>query len=135
MQRCDHEHHANTTETARANALTGNFDAPGGNVLLPAVPTRPIRAKICPRPRSLCQRSAVQNVRLVPARWNNVSTHDFYRAVLEGTPYPVRTLITAAGRSDCLLLPLSPPVSCKSFEPVLVKTISGTALTFRRVSS
>ena len=38
-------------------------------------------------------------------------------------------------RSDCLLLPLSPPVSCKSFEPVLVKTISGTALTFRRLSS
>ena len=36
-----HEHHANTTETARAMALlyalTGSFDAPGGNVLLPAV--------------------------------------------------------------------------------------------------
>jgi anaerobic selenocysteine-containing dehydrogenase len=30
---------------------------------------------------------------LGPARWNNVSTHDFYRAVLEGIPYPVRTLV------------------------------------------
>ena len=39
-----HEHHANTTETARAMAmvyaLTGSFDAPGGNVLLPAVPSQ-----------------------------------------------------------------------------------------------
>jgi anaerobic selenocysteine-containing dehydrogenase len=38
-----HEHHANTTETARAMALlyalTGSFDQRGGNVLLPAVPT------------------------------------------------------------------------------------------------
>ena len=36
-----HEQHANTTETARAMALlyalTGSFDAPGGNVLLPAI--------------------------------------------------------------------------------------------------
>ncbi len=35
-----HEHHANTTETARAMALlyalTGSFDSAGGNVLLPA---------------------------------------------------------------------------------------------------
>jgi len=38
-----HEHHANTTETARAMALlyalTGSFDQCGGNVLFPAVPT------------------------------------------------------------------------------------------------
>src|SRR6516165_3403881 len=37
-----HEHHANTTETARAMALlyalTGSFDQRGGNVLFPAVP-------------------------------------------------------------------------------------------------
>ena len=41
-----HEQHANTTQTARAMsllyALTGSFDAPGGNVLFPAVPTSPI---------------------------------------------------------------------------------------------
>src|SRR5262249_59020711 len=37
-----HEHHANTTETARAMALlyalTGSFDQRGGNVLFPSVP-------------------------------------------------------------------------------------------------
>ena len=41
-----HEHHANTTQTARAMsllyALTGSFDAPGGNVLLPAPPAASI---------------------------------------------------------------------------------------------
>src|SRR5207244_8208393 len=41
-----HEQHANTTETARAMALlyalTGSFDAPGGNVLLPAIPAASI---------------------------------------------------------------------------------------------
>src|SRR5262249_57620842 len=30
---------------------------------------------------------------LGPARWNNVSPHDFYRAVLEDRPYPMRGLI------------------------------------------
>ena len=41
-----HEHHANTTETARAMALlyalTGSFDQRGGNVLFPAVPNSTI---------------------------------------------------------------------------------------------
>src|SRR5262249_30616892 len=40
-----HEQHANTTQTARAMALlyalTGSFDAPGGNVLMPAIPSAP----------------------------------------------------------------------------------------------
>ncbi|HEY8871834.1 MAG TPA: hypothetical protein VIM52_02310, partial [Stellaceae bacterium] len=41
-----HEQHANTTQTARAMslvyALTGSFDAPGGNVVFPAPPSAPI---------------------------------------------------------------------------------------------
>ena len=47
-----HEQHANTTETARAMALlyalTGSFDAPGGNVLLPAVPPGAITGEELP---------------------------------------------------------------------------------------
>jgi len=104
-----HEHHANTTETARAiamlYALTGSFDAPGGNVLLPSIPTAPITGE------DLAQRLApaigVAERPLGPARWNNVSTHDFYRAVLEGDPYPVRTLI---GFGANLLLAQADPV-------------------------
>lgn len=104
-----HEHHANTTETARAiamlYALTGSFDAPGGNVLLPSVPTAPITGE------DIAQRLApaigVAERPLGPARWDNVSTHDFYRAVLEGDPYPVRTLI---GFGANLLLAQADPV-------------------------
>jgi anaerobic selenocysteine-containing dehydrogenase len=44
---------------------------------------------------------------LGPARWNHVSTLDFYRAVLEGIPYPVRGLI---GFGANLLLAQGDPV-------------------------
>lgn len=103
-----HEHHANTTETARAiamlYALTGSFDAPGGNVLLPSVPTAPITGEDIAR---LAPAIGVAERPLGPARWDNVSTHDFYRAVLEGDPYPVRTLI---GFGANLLLAQADPV-------------------------
>jgi anaerobic selenocysteine-containing dehydrogenase len=46
-----HEHHANTTETARAMALlyalTGSFDRRGGNVLLPVVPNAAVTGRTC----------------------------------------------------------------------------------------
>lgn len=104
-----HEHHANTTETARAiamlYALTGSFDAPGGNVLLPSVPTAPITGEDIAQP--LAPAIGVAERPLGPARWDNVSTYDFYRAVLEGDPYPVRTLI---GFGANLLLAQADPV-------------------------
>ena len=92
-----HEHHANTTEIARAMALlyalTGSFDAPGGNVLLPAVPSAPISGEDLPAAKQLAPAIGVRERPLGPARWNNVSPHDFYRAVLEDRPYPMRGLI------------------------------------------
>src|SRR6202034_889636 len=52
-----HEHHANTTETARAMALlyalTGSFDQRGGNVLFPAVPTPAITGEDLPAARNM----------------------------------------------------------------------------------
>ena len=92
-----HEQHANTTETARAMAmlyaLSGNFDAAGGNVLFPSVPTRSIFGEDLPAAKRLAPAIGFAERPLGPARWNYVSTLDFYRAVLEGTPYPVRGLI------------------------------------------
>jgi anaerobic selenocysteine-containing dehydrogenase len=92
-----HEHHANTTETARAiamlYALTGSFDAPGGNVLLPSVPTASITGEELAAARPTAPALGYAERPLGPARWNNVSTQDFYRAVLDGDPYPVRTLV------------------------------------------
>jgi anaerobic selenocysteine-containing dehydrogenase len=106
-----HEHHANTTQTARAMALlyalTGSFDRRGGNVLLPAVPAAPITGEDLPNAKTMAPTIGVAERPLGPARWNSVSTQDFYRAVLEGRPYPVRGLI---GFGHNMLLAQSDPV-------------------------
>jgi anaerobic selenocysteine-containing dehydrogenase len=106
-----HEHHANATETARAMAmlyaLTGSFDAAGGNVLFPAVPTSSITGEDLPAAKRLAPAIGFTERPLGPARWNFVSTQDFYRAVLEGIPYPVRGLI---GFGTNLLLAQGDPV-------------------------
>jgi anaerobic selenocysteine-containing dehydrogenase len=106
-----HEQHANTTETARSMALlyalTGCFDAPGGNSLLPAIPAASITGEDLPAAQRLAPAIGLAERPLGPARWNSVSTHDFYRAVLEGTPYPVRGLI---GFGTNLLLAQADPV-------------------------
>ena len=105
-----HEQHANATETARAMALlyalTGSFDAPGGNVLLPAVPSVPITGDDLPAAKRMAPAIGFAERPLGPARWNNVTTHDFYGAVLEGVPYPVRGLI---GFGSNLLLAQADP--------------------------
>ena len=92
-----HEQHANVTETARAMsllyALTGCFDAPGGNVLLPAVPSAPITGEDLPAARRLAPALGIAERPLGPARWKNIIASDLYRAILEDTPYPVRGLI------------------------------------------
>jgi anaerobic selenocysteine-containing dehydrogenase len=93
-----HEQHANTTENARAisllYALTGSFDAPGGNVRLPAVPSPSVTGEDLPAAKRMAPAVGVEERPLGPARWSNVSTLDFYRAVLDGVPYPVRGLIS-----------------------------------------
>jgi anaerobic selenocysteine-containing dehydrogenase len=106
-----HEHHANATETARAMAmlyaLTGSFDAAGGNVLLPSVPAGSITGEDLTAAKRLAPAIGVAERPLGPARWGHVSTQDFYRAVLEGIPYPVRGLI---GFGANLLLAQGDPV-------------------------
>ena len=106
-----HEHHANSTETARAiamlYALTGSFDAAGGNVLFPAVPAGSIAGENLPAAKRLAPAIGFAERPLGPARWNHVSPRDFYRAVLEGTPYPARGLI---GFGANLLLAHGDPV-------------------------
>jgi anaerobic selenocysteine-containing dehydrogenase len=106
-----HEHHANSTETARAMAmlyaLTGSFDVAGGNVLFPAVPAGSITGENLPAAKRLAPAIGFAERPLGPARWNHVSAHDFYRAALEDTPYPVRGII---GFGANLLLAYGDPV-------------------------
>jgi len=105
-----HEHHANATQTARAMAmlyaLTGSFDAPGGNVLLPAVPSAPMTGEDLPGAKAMMPAIGAAERPLGPAGSNSVSALDFYRAVLEGVPYAVRGLI---GFGHNLLLAQSDP--------------------------
>ena len=92
-----HEQHANVTQTARAMsllyALTGSFDQPGGNLLLPAAPAAPIAGQELPAAQRLAATLGLAERPLGPARWSYFSTRDLYNAILEEKPYPVRAVI------------------------------------------
>jgi anaerobic selenocysteine-containing dehydrogenase len=68
-----HEQHATVTQTARAMsllyALTGSFDKPGGNVLLPAAPAAPITGEELPSAKSMGPTLGLAERPLGPARW------------------------------------------------------------------
>src|SRR5262249_61107360 len=53
----------------------------------------PSSAGARPAARQLAPTVGVAERPLGPARWNSVTSDDFYRAVLEEKPYPVRGLI------------------------------------------
>jgi anaerobic selenocysteine-containing dehydrogenase len=92
-----HEQHTNTTQTARAisilYALTGSFDARGGNVLFPSVPSNDITGEDLPSARHLAPALGFAERPLGPARWNNITSRELYRAILKEQPYPVRGLL------------------------------------------
>jgi anaerobic selenocysteine-containing dehydrogenase len=92
-----HEQHANVTQTARAMsllyALTGCFDKPGGNVLLPAPSAAPISGPELASARRMASAVGLAERPLGPARWGYLTTRDLYRAIREEKPYPVRTVI------------------------------------------
>lgn len=106
-----HEHHANTTETARAMALlyalTGSFDAKGGNVLFPAVPQNGVTGEDLPAAKTMAPAIGMETRPLGPAKWNHVSVQDFYTAVLEGTPSKSRAFVDFGSN---LLLAFADPV-------------------------
>lgn len=92
-----HEQQGNATQTARAMsllyALTGNFDAPGGNVLLPAPPAAAITGEDLASAKAMPPALGLADRPLGPALTGNVGAHELYRAILEDKPYPVRGLI------------------------------------------
>jgi anaerobic selenocysteine-containing dehydrogenase len=74
-------------------ALTGSFDQPGGNVLFPAPAAAPITGENLSTAKSMPPAVGRETRPLGPARWGSVTTHDLYRAILDGKPYPIRGLI------------------------------------------
>jgi len=106
-----HEQHDNTTQTARAiallYALTGSFDQPGGNVLLPAVSSAAVTGEDLPAAKKMALAIGAEQRVLGPARGNNVSPLDFYRAIVDGVPYRPRGLF---GFGTNLLMAHADPV-------------------------
>ncbi len=92
------EQHSATTQIIRAinvlYALTGCFDAPGGNVLFTPIPTNPIAGMELLDPAQRAKAIGVSDRPLGPARFEFVTGEDFYTAALEGRPYRPRALVS-----------------------------------------
>jgi anaerobic selenocysteine-containing dehydrogenase len=89
------EQHTNVTQFHRAlgllYALTGSYDAPGGNVLFPAPPAANVTGRELPPPR---RRALGFDERpLGPAGFGFTTTDELYHAIECGEPYPVRALV------------------------------------------
>ena len=77
-----HQQHANTTQTARAMALlyalTGSFDAPGGNAAHALNSKCVDHWRGSPSAKTMVPAIGANEHPLGPARWNSVSVLDFY---------------------------------------------------------
>jgi len=91
------EQHTNAAQSSRAvamvYALTGSYDAPGGNVLLPQVPTADIAGEIPLAPEQRARALGIDERPLGPAGDEMVTSDDLYRAILEQRPYAVKGLV------------------------------------------
>ncbi|WP_116198404.1 molybdopterin-dependent oxidoreductase [Amycolatopsis circi] len=93
--------HANATQTERAiatlYALTGSYDSPGGNVVLPKLPVAPVTSPDQLAPEQRAKALGLQEFPLGPPAQGWVTARDFCRAVLDEKPYPVRALVSFGG--------------------------------------
>jgi anaerobic selenocysteine-containing dehydrogenase len=91
------EMQSNATQIARAiaqlYALTGSFDAPGGNVLFAAVPAANVAGEELLSAQQRERTLGMQERPLGPARWQQVTSEEVYRAILDKRPYPVRGVV------------------------------------------
>ena len=90
--------HTNASQTSRAisllYALSGSFDAPGGNVLFETIPTNDIRGRDMLPPAQLAKAVGGAGRPLGPEQQGWITSDDLYRAVLEGRPYPIKGLVS-----------------------------------------
>ncbi len=90
--------HTNATQTSRAisilYALLGDFDAPGGNLMLPMASFQGVDGKEFLPAEAAARRIGRDERPLGPAANPGAcAAPDIYAAILEGKPYPVRALI------------------------------------------
>lgn len=96
------EQQSNAMQTNRAvctlYALTGCYDAPGGNVIFPTPPISGVTGEDLIDPAVRARRLGLRDRPLGPANiYGSVTANDFYRAVLDDDPYPVRGLMCFGG--------------------------------------
>lgn len=89
--------HTNATQTDRAiatlYALTGSFDAPGGNVVLPGPAVNPVDAADELDPDQRAKALGLAEHPLGPPAQGWISARALCRAVLSGEPYRVRAML------------------------------------------
>jgi len=87
----------NATQTDRAiallYALTGSFDAEGGNVVFPRVPTHDVSGAELMPDAQRAKALGLADRPLGPPRSGWITADDLYRAILDGEPYRVRALV------------------------------------------
>jgi anaerobic selenocysteine-containing dehydrogenase len=91
------EMQTNSTQIARAiaqlYALTGSFDAPGGNVLFAGAPIGNVAGMELMSAAQRAKTLGLTDRPLGPARWQFVTSDEVYRAVLEQQPYGVHGMV------------------------------------------
>jgi len=87
----------NATQTDRAicllYALTGSYDAPGGNLVLQTVPANNVSGAELVSDSQRAKALGISERPIGPPCELRVTSHDFYRAVLDKEPYEVKALI------------------------------------------
>ncbi|MBW2000430.1 MAG: molybdopterin-dependent oxidoreductase [Deltaproteobacteria bacterium] len=96
------EQSINATQTNRAicilYALTGNYDAPGGNVLLKGPEANPVIGHELLSPEADAKRLGSAERPLGPGGiFKSTQAYEVYRAILTGKPYPVKGMIGFGG--------------------------------------
>ncbi len=90
--------HTNATATERAiatlYALTGACDRPGGNLWTVPPPTQSLNDYALLPPAQQAKALGLAELPLGPPRFGWITARDFAQAVLDGTPYPVRALMS-----------------------------------------
>ncbi|MBI2880337.1 MAG: molybdopterin-dependent oxidoreductase [Candidatus Tectomicrobia bacterium] len=95
------EQHPTATQTNRAIsllfALTGQFDAPGANVLFPRIAAESAASLQLLPPGQREKSLARDRFPLGPPAGGAIPPYEVYRAILTGRPYPIRALVSFGG--------------------------------------
>jgi anaerobic selenocysteine-containing dehydrogenase len=97
------EQSINASQTNRAicilYALTGNYDTPGGNVILPRVPANGVEGNEFLSPDVAKKRLGFAERPLGPGSvtFRSTQAYEVYNAILTGKPYPVKAMLGFGG--------------------------------------